>query len=198
MSDLGTRIKNLRKSKGVKQGDLAAKSGISRTFLSDVERGLKTMSMKTAYALSAALEVDISYLLNSDESGILSPKDAENLLVDLQSSELVKSIMAIGNLINSNPELSKIFIFLDEYERDLDRLFDEHRAFYSEQLSKMYLKVDRGLNAVNVLNENSEELKIIKEYYNVVKNYNLKEIINARNVGYAFIKQYVKSSSDQK
>ena len=197
MVHIGTRIQSIRKSKGIKQIELAAKSGISKNFLSDIERGLKKPSMKTTYEISSALDVDISFLTNDHLAELLYNQDIKPQS-GVPSGESLNSIMAIQGVIDSNPELYKIFTFLEEYEKDLDRLFQEHQTFYSNQVNRMYAMVGIGINATKVLDENSEQLKIIKEYYNFVKDYNLKRVNTLQNASYAFVKQHVKSIGEQK
>lgn len=63
LHNIGEKIKKIRIKKGMKQYELAQKSGISNTYLSDLEVGRTTPSIKTLDKLSKALEVDIKIFL---------------------------------------------------------------------------------------------------------------------------------------
>lgn len=61
--EIGSRLQALRKSQGLSLDDLAAASRISRSMLSQVERGLANPTFATLWALTQALGVDISQLI---------------------------------------------------------------------------------------------------------------------------------------
>ncbi|MEY8001930.1 helix-turn-helix domain-containing protein [Clostridium sp. Mt-5] len=63
MDNIGQKIKKIRLKKGMKQYELAKRAGISNTYLSDLEVGRTTPSIKTLDKLSKALEVDIKLFL---------------------------------------------------------------------------------------------------------------------------------------
>lgn len=73
-SKLSTRLLLLRRDLHLNQEDLAAKSGISRPYISDLERGrITNAGVEVVEALAAALQIDPSYLAGwsddpSDES----------------------------------------------------------------------------------------------------------------------------------
>lgn len=56
-------LKKLRHQKGLSQEELALRSGLHRTYLSQLERGLKTPTLKTMYKLSQVLELRLSELI---------------------------------------------------------------------------------------------------------------------------------------
>jgi transcriptional regulator with XRE-family HTH domain len=63
LSGLGTEIKNLRRSRGLKLAEMAARIGRSVGFMSQVERGLSRPSLKDLYAISVHLGVQVSWFL---------------------------------------------------------------------------------------------------------------------------------------
>lgn len=63
MDNIGQRIKSERLKKSLKQYELAEKAGISNTYLSDIEVGRSTVSLKTLNKLAKALELDIKAFL---------------------------------------------------------------------------------------------------------------------------------------
>jgi transcriptional regulator with XRE-family HTH domain len=60
---LGTTIKNFRKLKGLKQKELAEKSKISPTYLSQIESNSKDPTLSTIKLISDSLEVPLPVLL---------------------------------------------------------------------------------------------------------------------------------------
>jgi transcriptional regulator with XRE-family HTH domain len=53
----GLVLQELRKDKGFTQEELAFKSGLDRTYISLLERGLRTPTLNTLFKLSTALEI---------------------------------------------------------------------------------------------------------------------------------------------
>jgi transcriptional regulator with XRE-family HTH domain len=58
----GTAVKFRREELGLTQEDLAEKAGIHRTYLSDVERGTRNLSLVNIERLASALAVTMSEL----------------------------------------------------------------------------------------------------------------------------------------
>ncbi len=68
--EIGSRLQALRKQQGLSLDDMAIRSKISRSMLSQVERGLANPTFATLWALTQALGVEISQLIGdaADES----------------------------------------------------------------------------------------------------------------------------------
>ena len=60
---LGKRIAHLRKTKGLTQLELSVDSGLSQSFLCDLEAGRRNPSIETLERLAMALGVSLSVLL---------------------------------------------------------------------------------------------------------------------------------------
>jgi transcriptional regulator with XRE-family HTH domain len=56
----GTKIKELRKQKGINQKNLAKMAEISNSYLSDIEVGRTNPSLKTLFKIAKVLEVDLN------------------------------------------------------------------------------------------------------------------------------------------
>lgn len=56
--NLGTKIKELRLKKKIKQIDLASTAGISNSYLSDIENSRTEPSLKTLMKIARALDVE--------------------------------------------------------------------------------------------------------------------------------------------
>lgn len=59
----GMRVRELRTSAGISQERLAELAGIHRTYVSDLERGGRNVSLDNILAIAAALGVTASELL---------------------------------------------------------------------------------------------------------------------------------------
>ncbi|WP_030759002.1 helix-turn-helix domain-containing protein [Streptomyces griseus] len=55
--EVGRVVRNCRKQRGVSMAVLAARSGLSQPFLSQLERGLTTPSLSSIYRIAEALDV---------------------------------------------------------------------------------------------------------------------------------------------
>lgn len=58
-------IKRLRKERGMSQEDLAFESGLHRTYISGIERGIRNVSLDNIGVLARALKVAPEVLLQS-------------------------------------------------------------------------------------------------------------------------------------
>jgi transcriptional regulator with XRE-family HTH domain len=60
---VGLKIKELRKQKGLTQEQLSELTDIDRTYISDVERGLRNIAIVNLEKISLAFEVELYELL---------------------------------------------------------------------------------------------------------------------------------------
>ncbi len=65
----GFAVKLRREELGLTQEDLAEKAGIHRTYLSDVERGTRNLSLLNIERLAGALAVSMAELFAAVERG---------------------------------------------------------------------------------------------------------------------------------
>ena len=63
MIAFGKRVREMRKSKGISQEKLAEMAGIDRSYMGNIERGEKNITLKKAYEICDALEVTIYQLV---------------------------------------------------------------------------------------------------------------------------------------
>lgn len=57
---LGDLIQEKRRAKGLRQSDVSDKIGVTRNYLSDIERGRYSPSVKTLMKLAAVLDLDLN------------------------------------------------------------------------------------------------------------------------------------------
>jgi CheY-like chemotaxis protein len=76
----GTAVRSRRKRLGISQEELASRAGLHRTYVADIERGARNLSLANIEKLAKALETSIPTLFSQDES---SSKPEPNKLRDI-------------------------------------------------------------------------------------------------------------------
>ncbi len=81
--ELGQKIRSLRTAAGLTLGDVAAQAGVSRSLISQVERGLAQPSLTTLRSVAGVLGVPMGALFHDDleEGATPSHEDAERRFV---------------------------------------------------------------------------------------------------------------------
>jgi CheY-like chemotaxis protein len=91
---LGSAIRLLRNRLGISQEELAGRAGLHRTYISDIERGARNISLESIERLAAALQTSIPHLFTSHSS---FPVDlVEILLVEDDSSDAELTLQAFA------------------------------------------------------------------------------------------------------
>ncbi|WP_352288789.1 helix-turn-helix transcriptional regulator [Psychrobacter sp. GW64-MNA-CIBAN-0177] len=67
MIAFGKRVREMRKSKGISQERLAEMAGIDRSYMGNIERGEKNITLKKAYEICDALDVEIQDLVQGSD-----------------------------------------------------------------------------------------------------------------------------------
>lgn len=68
-------LKKLRCKKGLSQEELGFQSGLHRTYISQLERGLKSPSLKTLQKIASVLEISLTelmFLVEQEENNVQS------------------------------------------------------------------------------------------------------------------------------
>lgn len=91
---IGNTISNLRKEKKIKQMDLAKISGISQTYLSQIEKGVKTPTIDILEKISFALGIPYPVLsfLSIDKNDISDDKKEAFSKFEPVISSIIKEI----------------------------------------------------------------------------------------------------------
>ncbi|PCJ32879.1 MAG: DNA-binding protein [Alphaproteobacteria bacterium] len=71
--DIGRKIKQLRSEKNLTLAQLAQMSGVSKSMLSQIERGRTNPTLAILWTLTQSLEIDISDLLNNESASAARP-----------------------------------------------------------------------------------------------------------------------------
>ncbi|WP_411888312.1 helix-turn-helix domain-containing protein [Hydrocarboniphaga effusa] len=72
----GQVLRELRKQKGLSQEQLALEADLQRNYVSLLERGLNSATLKTLFKLSPILEVSVSAMLGQVESRLIDRRTA--------------------------------------------------------------------------------------------------------------------------
>ena len=82
---IGSRLKELRKTKGMSISELAERSGVSTGLISQIERDLVVPSVVNLYRVARALDADVNYFFetgNSREARITRRGDHKRMITE--------------------------------------------------------------------------------------------------------------------
>jgi two-component system response regulator len=98
---LGNAIKTTRSALGISQEELAARAGLHRTYVSDVERGVRNPSLGSVEKLANALELSLPTLF--EKAGHGRNKPVEILLVEDNPRDVEMTTRAFKKARLRNP-----------------------------------------------------------------------------------------------
>ena len=103
-SHFGLAIRVRRKGLGISQEELAGRAGLHRTYVADVERGARNLSLGSIDKLAHGLEVSIASLFSESASTVHPPPEGmvHILLVedDPADAKLILDVFRTANLSN--------------------------------------------------------------------------------------------------
>lgn len=70
LTTLGQLIREKRQHVGISQEELAARSGLDRTYISGVERGVRNPSLTALLKIANGLQMSVADLLHGLEAGL--------------------------------------------------------------------------------------------------------------------------------
>lgn len=101
----GTAVRSRRKRLGISQEELAGRAGLHRTYVADIERGARNLSLANIEKLAKALETSIPTLFAQDES--VAKPDANKLrdilLVEDNPDDVELTLRAFKSASVANP-----------------------------------------------------------------------------------------------
>ena len=97
--EFGAAIKTWRNRLGISQEELGARAGLHRTYISDIERGARNVSLESVEKLAGALNVSISSLfaVPGGKELLLSDGLVDILLVEDEADDLTLAMGALKN-----------------------------------------------------------------------------------------------------
>jgi len=137
VSTVGGRIREIREAKGLTQEQLAARSGMSKGFLSEVENDRRNLSSRILLNIATQLGATADYLLTGTTSATDTPKAIEMPLElsrvaeerHLTHSETIGLLEAYSSLIaRRNPQGSRRYT-----EADWRELHDALKPFLDKR-----------------------------------------------------------------
>ena len=84
--NLGKVVRFYRKQRRLSQAELAEKAGISITFLSKIERGIKFPTSDTLSGLANGLDIEVYQLFRNDETPVKEWKLFERFKKDITNT----------------------------------------------------------------------------------------------------------------
>jgi transcriptional regulator with XRE-family HTH domain len=93
LKELGLRIRDLRRAKGLSQEDLADKCGVHRTFMGTVERGESNLSFSNIFKVASTLGISLSALFEGVDKDVVSGGRGNALKEDDRSPRTTRRSM---------------------------------------------------------------------------------------------------------
>ncbi|MHA7965441.1 helix-turn-helix domain-containing protein [Paenibacillus sp. CAU 1782] len=66
LHDFGIRVRELRARTGITQEQLAARANLDRSYISDIERGKRNITLQNIERIAAAFRVSIEYIFSAE------------------------------------------------------------------------------------------------------------------------------------
>lgn len=127
MEDLGAKLREARTSRGWTLETLADQSGLSPGFLSQVERGLSTLSIVSLSSICRALDLPIETLFSS--TGPLNRKAPTVTRADQQLNiQIGGAPVSYGYLTGQLPEAPIQELLIAEFPRDCRQASSAHEG----------------------------------------------------------------------
>jgi transcriptional regulator with XRE-family HTH domain len=103
-SHFGTAVRARRKHLGISQEELAERAGLHRTYVADVERGARNLSLGSIEKLAYALEISIPILFTHAGGVVNQSADrvVDILLVEDDPEEVAQTLKAFEKANLSN------------------------------------------------------------------------------------------------
>lgn len=102
-SRFGTAVRTWRKRMGISQEELAGRAGLHRTYVADIERGARNLSLANIEKLALALETSIPILFSNGTDGHHhNGAPGEILLVEDEQNDVELTLRAFRNACLTN------------------------------------------------------------------------------------------------
>ncbi|WP_127585100.1 helix-turn-helix domain-containing protein [Paenibacillus koleovorans] len=96
---VGGRIKEIRKSRGLSQDQLAEKSGFHFSYVGGVERGERNVSLENLAKIADALHVPVRELLHFDDSLSEEKDKAQDEVIAILDTLDIKKIQMFKKVL---------------------------------------------------------------------------------------------------
>lgn len=147
MSDIniGKKIASIRKNKGLSIKDLASKTGVTASMLSQLERGLANPSINTLKTIAQVLEVQLFTFFIEEEKKdnlIVKPIDRRKVILPSEGNEIITYELLSPDL-NGDVELAIMTLTPKSHtSKDNFKHYGEEVAYVSKGDVILYLNDD--------------------------------------------------------
>ena len=118
---LGSAIRRLRTKLGMTQDTLAERAALHRTYVSDVERGLRNISLESIKALADALQVSLHDLFTEIERSTNGPDQRSE---DFERARLGDADAAKQSAEDHKERVRKLYLQIEDMEGALQSVKD--------------------------------------------------------------------------
>ncbi len=185
----GLKVRELRSKKGFSYQDLSKLTGLSVSYLNEIEKGKKYPKGDKIMSLAEALGVSYDYMVSLKVSKKIEPVVAllqsdffRELPLDLLGLDAQKFI----ELISSNPEKINAFIntvlqIARNYEVGRENIYYAALRSYQEINDNYFPDLEAGVREFktkfdfngNIKYEKSDLIQLLKDYFGIAVDYNL-------------------------
>lgn len=156
MSSLGNKLKEARKQRKLTQAELA-EGLMSRSYISQIEKGLAIPSYRTLVSLSNRLEQDINYFIEEQELKVLAFTDQKKILKNAQVQLELNNYKKTELLINQ---------IQSEY---LSRIEDKDKGLYYWILGEVWLNKNKWEKSIECLLKSMSFLQNMEDELDLIK-----------------------------
>ena len=96
VKNLGVRVREIRKERGLTQRALACRMNVPRTYISKVEMGRVVPSLSTLWRIAAGLEVSVSHLLCAE-----SERRRDDVITGILNDPFLAEIAQVADKLNA-------------------------------------------------------------------------------------------------
>jgi len=95
VENIGRGVRTLRQRKGLTLQEVSSRSGLSVSFLSQVERGLSSLSLSSLGAICEALEVPVTYFFTARGDGpVVHKADQPRRRIRIEDSQVTYNLLS--------------------------------------------------------------------------------------------------------
>jgi two-component system, response regulator len=142
----GKAIRRTRSELRISQEELADRAGLHRTYVSDVERGRRNISLESIQKLAHALRLSAAALFQRAKSGSGSDRPVEILIVEDNPTDLELALRAFEKAKITNP----VHVARDGAEA-LEFIFDARHVDEWRKQKSLVILLDLALPRVSGL-----------------------------------------------
>jgi transcriptional regulator with XRE-family HTH domain len=93
-SALGARIRELRQRRGVSVGDIASLAGVSKSLVSQIERGVASPSIETVRKIASALEVPVFSLFLEHADSDMVVREPNRRVIRYPGTNVTRAVLS--------------------------------------------------------------------------------------------------------